>query len=84
MFTFLKKYTKITEAEKEKSPARKKRRRFFREKGQKTRKNNLGKSDSSHPAAQNEADIKYLYTNAGTGRSDTMLENCRNFVPARA
>lgn len=81
MFTFFKKYTKITEAEKGKSPARKKQRRFFREKGQKTPKNSLGKSDSSHPAAQNGAAIKYLYTNARTGRSDTMLEICRNFVP---
>lgn len=40
MFTFLKKYTKITEAEK--SPARKKQRRFFREKGQKLERTTLG------------------------------------------
>lgn len=83
MFTFFKKYTKITEVEKEKSPARKKQRGFFREKGQKIRKNSLGKSDSSHPAAQNGAAIKHLYNNAGTGRSNPVLENCRNFVPAR-
>lgn len=42
MFTFFKKYTKITEAEKGKSPARKKQRRFFREKGQKAERTALG------------------------------------------
>lgn len=80
MFTFFKKYTKITEAEK--IPAYKNNGDFSGKRA-KSRKNSLGKSDSSHPAAQNGAAIKYLYNNAGTGRSDPVLENCRNFVPAR-